>query len=105
MRALRELAEAALERHPELQRVILFGSFARGDFGLYSDADLLLVLGQSETYPFFRRIPDFIDDLLAPPVPVDVFPYTEEELGRTLESGNMFIRRILREGEVLAERA
>lgn len=104
LRALRELAEAALARHPELERVILFGSFARGDFGLYSDADLLLVLSRSELDRFFERIPDFIDDFLSAPIPVDVFPYTADELRRMLETDNTFIRRMLEEGEVLATR-
>ena len=101
--SLRELAQAALARHPELQRVILFGSFARGDYALYSDADLLLVLNSSKLPRFFDRIPDFIDDFLAAPVPVDIFPYTEEELRRMREQGNPLVRRMLEQGRVLAE--
>ena len=104
LEALRTLAEAALERHPELVRVVLFGSLARDDYGLYSDADLLLVLERSEERRWFDRIPDFLLDFNQGPVPVEVFPYTEEELRRMDRSENMLVRRMLREGQVMAER-
>ena len=104
LKALRELAEAALERHPDLVRVILFGSLARGDYGLYSDADVLLVLARSSEERYFDRIPGFIPDFVAAPIPVEIFPYTEEELRRMERQENMFVRRMLREGQVMAER-
>jgi predicted nucleotidyltransferase len=34
--------------HPEVSRIVLFGSFARGDFGARSDMDLLVVLRSSD---------------------------------------------------------
>ena len=102
--ALREIADKAIARHPELQRVMLFGSMARGDYGLYSDADVLLVLSTSKLDRFFDRIPEFLDDFVEAPVPVELLPYTEDELRRMEADGNMFIRRMLREGQLLAER-
>jgi predicted nucleotidyltransferase len=104
IRGLRQAAEGALARHPELERVILFGSMARGDYGLYSDADVILVLRSSDVTPFFNRIPSFLDDFLEAPVPVELFPYTQDELDYMHRTHNMFIRRALREGQVLAER-
>jgi len=59
--------------------VILFGSLARGDHNAFSDADVLIVLSRSEK-PFLERIPDFLPRGVG--VPVDVFPYTAEELGQ-----------------------
>jgi len=102
LQALRELAQAAVRRHRQLERVTLFGSLARGDYGLYSDADLLLVLKESEHRRYFDRIPEFIDDFLQAPVPVDLFPYTEGELERMRRDGNPLITRILSEGVVVA---
>jgi len=102
LEALRRLAREAVRRHPELERVTLFGSLARGDHGLYSDADLLLVLKDSEFARHFDRIPQFIDDFLQAPVPVDLFPYTENELQRMRSEGNPLITRILAEGVVVA---
>ena len=100
----RDAGHSALECHAELQRVVLFGSLARGDYGLYSGADLLLVLGNSRFARYFDRIPEFVDDFLPAPVPVELFPYTTEELDRMVRDENLFITQMLREGQVLAER-
>ena len=51
---LRQEAERLHQSHPEIERVILFGSLARGDAVPGSDADLLLVLRDSER-PFRGR--------------------------------------------------
>jgi len=103
LQALRELAQAAVRRHRQLERVTLFGSLMRGDYGLYSDADLLLVLKESEHARYFDRIPEFIDDFLQAPVPVDLFPYTRAELERMTSDGNPLITRMLSEGVVVAD--
>ncbi|MFQ6132650.1 MAG: nucleotidyltransferase domain-containing protein [Armatimonadota bacterium] len=102
LEALGELARQAVRRHPQLERVTLFGSLARGDYGLYSDADLLLVLKESEHSRYFDRIPEFLDDFVRAPVPVELFPYTEDELARMTRDGNPFIARMLSEGVVMA---
>jgi hypothetical protein len=62
---------AACREREEVLAVVLFGSFARGGFGVGSDVDLLLILRESPL-PFPDRIPlyrpvDF-------PIDVDVFP-------------------------------
>ena len=104
MAALAALARQALARHPELQSVVLFGSLAKGDYGLYSDGDLLLVLARSDKTRYFDRIPDYLDDFLPAPIPVEVFPYTEEEVRRMAEAEGTLVHRALTEGKVLAER-
>jgi predicted nucleotidyltransferase len=91
-----------LEAHPEVRRVLLFGSYARGDHGLRSDADVLLVLSSSPHERYFDRIPDFLDYFLDMSVPVDIFPYTEEEVDRMQKKGNPLIRTAL-DGLVVAE--
>jgi predicted nucleotidyltransferase len=87
---------------PDVVRVILFGSLARGDHGPRSDADVLVVLRSSEQPRFFDRIPDLLGYFMATHVPVDVLPYTESELERMARDGNPLIRRALSEGIVLA---
>ncbi len=69
---------------PEVLRVILFGSFARGDATAMSDADVVIVLEDSDV-PFHERIPDFLPTGLG--VGVDVFPYTQAEARRSLREG------------------
>ncbi len=62
-------ARLAGERHPELERVAYFGSYARDDWGIGSDLDVLLVLSEAHA-PFIERAAAW--DLLSLPVPVDL---------------------------------
>ena len=53
-----------------------FGSYARGDWGVGSDLDVVIIL-QSSEQPFERRGAEW--DSTALPVPTDVLVYTKEE--------------------------
>ncbi len=44
LQELRKSASTLIEEHASLTHVILFGSLTNDSFGLYSDADILLVL-------------------------------------------------------------
>ena len=66
--------QAALR--PELLRVGLFGSYARGNPGVGSDLDLVLVV-ESCAEPWERRTSAW--DTLSLPVPVDAVVYTQPE--------------------------
>jgi predicted nucleotidyltransferase len=66
-----------LDSRPEVEEVVVFGSFARGTFAPGSDLDVLIVLTQSRK-PFRDRIPDYLPGSF--PVGVDVLPYTRAEL-------------------------
>src|SRR5437899_1833635 len=81
--------------HPEVTRVILFGSFARQDFGVRSDLDLLIVL-KSSRLPVRERVWDFLEECSN--YPTDVFPLTEAELDAHLKNGDPFWTRALLEG-------
>ncbi|MEW5706428.1 MAG: hypothetical protein AB1743_06480 [Actinomycetota bacterium] len=61
-----------------------------------SDADLLIVLKDSKVR-FIDRIPHFLFLFLDAPIPVDVFPYTEEEIKRV-----PLAKKAITEGTVLA---
>ena len=47
-KAVRSWAQAEAKRHPELQRLGYFGSYARGDWGVGSDLDLVAVVDVDE---------------------------------------------------------
>ena len=99
--ALKKAVRKNIRRFPEVKRVLLFGSSAREDWGLQSDADILVILKASEHRRFFDRIPRYLDLFLKVPLPVDIFPYTEDELKRMKKQRNPLILRALKEGIVL----
>jgi hypothetical protein len=88
LRSVRELTR----EHPEIQRVVLFGSLAAGRPVPGSDADLLVILEDSDR-PFLDRIPLYVPAGCS--VGVDVFPYTVRELEAMQAAGNAFLRDAL----------
>ncbi len=93
--ALKQAARKLKMKHSEIENVILFGSIARGDYGYKSDADILLILKESDKKRYFDRISDYISEFDSP-IPVDIFPYTREELERMKKKG--IIKKALEEG-------
>ncbi len=81
----------------------LFGSLSRGDARPGSDADLLIVVGESNR-PFLQRTEEYSGDWVGVGIGCDILVYTRDELERLLEEGNAFVRRALEEGVVLARR-
>jgi len=74
--AVRQWAPQAIQRHPEVMRIGYFGSYARGDWGVGSDLDMVVVVRSSDQ-PFHRRAVAW--DTTDLPVPVDLLVYTAEE--------------------------
>jgi predicted nucleotidyltransferase len=99
--AVEQHARELAARYPEIEEIVLFGSLARGTPVPGSDADLLIVLCESDRR-FLDRIPAFLPSRF--PVGVDVFPYTRAEVERMLREGNTFLREAFRDGEVLFRR-
>lgn len=83
------------------QKVILYGSFARGDYHALSDVDLLIVKDTSR--PFVQRIGDVLE-YVDSPLRIEPMVYTSVELARMQDSGNPFLIGALAEGRVLYER-
>ena len=82
------------------ERVILFGSYARGAVTEDSDVDLLVIT------PFEGRNVDKSVEIrmkLRPRFPVDLLVRTLEKVRRRIEMGDGFMREILQEGKVLYE--
>ena len=100
---LRRAAERLVEKRPDVEAVVLFGSLAEGTATGASDADLLIVLKRSEER-FLDRIPPFLEAFRGVGLPVDVFPYTVEELRRQLAEGSGTGRTALLLGTQLAGR-
>lgn len=62
---IRRICEV-LSRYPQVQKAILYGSRAKGNFTLGSDIDLTLVGGEDLDTSVLARIDMEIDDLLLP---------------------------------------
>ncbi len=90
----RETARRIAARHSGVVKILLFGSFARADYGIHSDLDLLVIVNNSER-PVRERLEDFLED--APVYPTDVIVYTEQELQSRLSEDSGFLFRAVRE--------
>ena len=82
--AFRRWAGEAVRRRAGVLRIGYFGSYARGNWGVGSDLDVVIVLEDSEL-PFERRGVEW--DTFALPVPVDLLVYTEDEWRRMEREG------------------
>lgn len=86
--------------HPE--KVILFGSRARGDARNDSDVDLLVIAQSSE--PRYRRsVPlySMLSDIL---IAMDILVYTPEEVADWSGVRQAFVTTAIREGKLLYEK-
>jgi predicted nucleotidyltransferase len=90
-----------LFKEHNIEKAILFGSFARNEASRHSDIDLILI--QNTARRFLDRyehvLPSFSQAL--PEWDVDILIYTPQEL--TEISGRRFIKQALKEGTVLYE--
>ncbi len=83
------------------ERIMLFGSWARGDFSEQSDVDFLLVK-RTKRRPLWRRVD--VRKIAGTDIPMDVVVYTPREFEELQESGSAFFREILKEGKILYEK-
>jgi uncharacterized protein len=98
---LRAAARRAAAGMPGMQRVILFGSLVRGIPTPRSDADLLVVVADSQHREPRDRVPQVLRALVPLPCPVDLFVLTTEELERYARERNPLVREALEYGRDL----
>jgi predicted nucleotidyltransferase len=80
--------------------VVLFGSFARGDTGSWSDLDLIAVMPSSLSGKEWRRkIYGQVDRMIA----CDIVVYNQKELEETIPISS-FLRHALKEGRTIYEK-
>jgi len=84
------------------ERVILFGSAARGDADEHSDIDLVVIKETSERFlDRLGRVYDFVK----PDFSLDALVYTPREFAEMQARENPFIERVLKEGITIYERS
>ncbi|MBL7163106.1 MAG: nucleotidyltransferase domain-containing protein [Anaerolineales bacterium] len=92
--AMRRWAKDAVQVRTDVLRIGYFGSYARGNWGVGSDLDLILILDRCEL-SFEKRALEW--DVLDLPVPVDVVVYTQAEWDKLAGEKRRFYRVIERE--------
>jgi predicted nucleotidyltransferase len=88
-----------LSKMPEVEKVILFGSYAGGRRDLFTDLDILVVM---ETQEHFVDRTARLYGQISIDVDVDLLVYTPQEFGRMQRSG--FVKQALSTGQVIYEK-
>jgi predicted nucleotidyltransferase len=84
------------------EKIIIFGSYARGDWTEDSDLDLLVVK-ETDERPFERI--GAVSSLCWPrKLAMDVLVKTPEEIETNLQERELFTRTVMREGVVVHDR-
>ncbi len=102
IKQLPEIAQRIIQTsHPD--KIILFGSYARGDYGIDSDLDLLVIVpGIQHLRAESLRVRRALRGLLAP---VDLVIATPEQIQRLGNVVGLVYQSALSEGKVIYERA
>lgn len=90
--AVREYARWIRTEHPEILRIIWFGSWVTGLPSPGSDVDLCLILSASDKRPR-DRLPDYLRPGF--PVGVDIFAYTQDEFVQLQDTSPGWYKAIL----------
>jgi len=101
--AIRHIVQRLKETY-QPQRIVLFGSCARGEVTADSDIDMLIVKETDRRY--VDRAREVYRLVYSPDryVAFEPLVYTPQELGERIALEDPFIEEILREGKVLYER-
>jgi len=76
IQALKQWVENLVKTQTDIVQIGYFGSYARGNWGVGSDLDLIIIVKRADK-PFEMRPSQF--NTLKLPVPVDILVYTLEE--------------------------
>jgi len=81
------------------EKIVLFGSAARGKPDLDSDVDLLIIKKQTPLYGA-DRIRE-LSRIIERNIPLDLLIYRPEEFEKRIQMGDPFLKSVLKEGKVL----
>jgi predicted nucleotidyltransferase len=100
MDRVKKVVERLRQYNPE--KIIIFGSYVRGEADEYSDLDFVVIKKTKKR--FIRRLIEVARIIGYDLGKVDVFVYTPEEFKRMIEYKNPFIEQVLKEGRVVYEK-
>ncbi len=83
--------------HPE--KIILFGSYARGENNYDSDIDLLII--KESKLPRYKRVLEIRKYLRGLKIPLDIIVYTKAEIEKWKNVKSTFVNNVMQEGTVV----
>mgnify|MGYP000589706783 CR=1 FL=1 len=86
-KAVRRWAKRVALKKKDICSIGYFGSYARGNWGVGSDLDLVIIVNKSDQ-PFEKRAVEF--DVTDLPVPTDTLVYTKEEWESLDQQGKFY---------------
>ena len=87
----------------EPEKIILFGSFARGDSHSGSDIDILVIKKGLKNKSMFQRRRQ-LDRFLEFGLPVETVVFTPSEIKERIKQNDYFLEDALKEGKILYEK-
>jgi len=93
IRAVKRWAAEVAQDRPDVLRIGYFGSYARGDWGVGSDLDILIILEKSDLLFEYRTT---LVDASNLPVPTDILVYSQLEW-ENLISRRPFFNKLIKE--------
>ena len=94
-----ERVAALLGRAANAERVVLFGSHARGDAGENSDVDFMIIADSQ--LPRFKRSRQLYKLIRPHPFAMDLLVYTPEEVEKGSKSPVSFVSMVVKEGKTV----
>jgi len=91
---------SAIKKSHDTEKIVLFGSYAKGTQTNASDIDLAVI--QNTNLPYHERLKAFRLNLRNT-IPVDLFVFTPEEFD-SVKKTNPFVNQIFTQGKVLYEK-
>jgi predicted nucleotidyltransferase len=96
--AIDSITKQLIEKYKP-EKIILFGSAARGDAVPGSDADFLIIKSDTPSFSADRIME--VSSMIERDVPVDFLVYRPEEFKKRISLGDPFIGMVLKEGKIL----
>ncbi len=97
LKIIRQFGQALLDNGIHSSRIILYGSYARGDWGEWSDIDLVVISDNFADKGYWERIDVLSEAIFAVHKPIEAVAMTPEEW----ESGKSMIVHFAKDGELV----
>ncbi|MBK6608675.1 MAG: nucleotidyltransferase domain-containing protein [Leptospiraceae bacterium] len=91
-----------ISKHYFPEKIILFGSYAKGNPELSSDLDLFII--KDSALPRYKRSIEVRRLLFGSMIPIDLLIYTPKEIENQKDRKYSFVREVLNTGRVVYER-